>query len=94
MKEADLPRWLEWAREIQALSQTGLAYSGNDYDTQRYFFKFGDLPPLSAARTNERHLAKVSAHLRDQNRPASVPKSWAATAGSSTVCSPNLASRS
>jgi ADP-ribose pyrophosphatase YjhB (NUDIX family) len=206
MKEADLPPWLEWAREIQALGQTGLAYSGNDYDTQRYrrlveiaaeivqshtsllgepvlqnfrvqpgyatakvdvrgavvrdgeillvqersdgrwcmpggwadvgvlpsamvvrevweesgfqvqarkviglydanregiplefyhaykvvflcdivggearpsnetlavgFFKFGDLPPLSAARTSERHLAEVLAHLRDQNRPA------------------------
>jgi 8-oxo-dGTP pyrophosphatase MutT (NUDIX family) len=31
-----VPRWLAWAREIQALSQTGLAYSQTDYDTQRY----------------------------------------------------------
>lgn len=31
-----VPRWLEWAREIQALSQTGLTYSDSDYDTQRY----------------------------------------------------------
>jgi ADP-ribose pyrophosphatase YjhB (NUDIX family) len=30
------PRWLDWAREIQALSQTGLTYSENDYQTQRY----------------------------------------------------------
>ena len=30
------PRWLAWAREIQALSQTGLTYSDNDYNTQRY----------------------------------------------------------
>jgi ADP-ribose pyrophosphatase YjhB (NUDIX family) len=29
-------RWLEWARELQALSQSGLTYSSNDYDTQRY----------------------------------------------------------
>jgi ADP-ribose pyrophosphatase YjhB (NUDIX family) len=29
-------RWLAWAREIQALSQTGLTYSDNDFDTQRY----------------------------------------------------------
>lgn len=30
------PKWLEWAREIEALSQTGLHYSGNDFDHQRY----------------------------------------------------------
>jgi ADP-ribose pyrophosphatase YjhB (NUDIX family) len=30
------PAWLDWAREIQAMSQTGLTYSQNDYDTQRY----------------------------------------------------------
>lgn len=31
-----LPRWLEWAREIQALSQTGLHYAENDYQRERY----------------------------------------------------------
>jgi ADP-ribose pyrophosphatase YjhB (NUDIX family) len=36
MSEIDSPRWLDWAREIQALSQTGLTYSENDYQTQRY----------------------------------------------------------
>jgi ADP-ribose pyrophosphatase YjhB (NUDIX family) len=30
------PRWLEWAREIQALAQTGYHYSENDYQRQRY----------------------------------------------------------
>ncbi len=30
------PRWLEWAREIQALAQTGGHYAVNDYDRQRY----------------------------------------------------------
>jgi ADP-ribose pyrophosphatase YjhB (NUDIX family) len=34
--ETDVPRWLEWAREIQALSQTGLHYSETEYHTQRY----------------------------------------------------------
>lgn len=29
------PRWLIWAREIQALSQTGLHYAENDYQRQR-----------------------------------------------------------
>jgi ADP-ribose pyrophosphatase YjhB (NUDIX family) len=29
-------KWLDWAREIQALAQTGLTYSRIDYDIQRY----------------------------------------------------------
>jgi ADP-ribose pyrophosphatase YjhB (NUDIX family) len=35
MVELEPPRWLEWAREIQALSQTGLHYAENDYQAQR-----------------------------------------------------------
>jgi len=31
-----VPKWLDWAREIQALAQTGLTYNRNDYDIQRY----------------------------------------------------------
>ncbi|HPG41783.1 MAG TPA: NUDIX hydrolase [bacterium] len=30
------PQWLLWAREIQALSQTGLAFSQSVFDTQRF----------------------------------------------------------
>ncbi|UCE08760.1 MAG: NUDIX hydrolase [bacterium] len=36
MNKYNVPRWLEWAREIQALSQTGLHYSHDVYETQRY----------------------------------------------------------
>jgi ADP-ribose pyrophosphatase YjhB (NUDIX family) len=36
MTTDEIPRWLAWAREIQALSQTGLAFSENDYERQRY----------------------------------------------------------
>ena len=36
MKEDAVPQWLQWAREIQALSQTGLTYASSDYETQRY----------------------------------------------------------
>lgn len=28
--------WLNWAREIQALAQTGLHYASNEFDRQRY----------------------------------------------------------
>jgi ADP-ribose pyrophosphatase YjhB (NUDIX family) len=36
MTETNLPPWLAWAREIQSLSQTGLTYSDNEHNTQRY----------------------------------------------------------
>ena len=36
MTDTPVPRWLAWAREIQALSQTGLTFAHSDYETQRY----------------------------------------------------------
>ncbi|MCX7018370.1 MAG: NUDIX hydrolase [bacterium] len=30
------PRWLAWARELQAIAQTGLHYSEIEYDRERY----------------------------------------------------------
>jgi ADP-ribose pyrophosphatase YjhB (NUDIX family) len=33
---AALPRWLDWAREIQSLAQTGSHYSHNIYEKKRY----------------------------------------------------------
>ncbi len=36
MSKTTPPRWLEWARTIQSLCQTGLTYSTNDYETFRY----------------------------------------------------------
>ena len=36
MDEVKPPRWLEWAREIQALAQTGEHYAVNDYQRERY----------------------------------------------------------
>jgi len=32
----DFPQWLELARELQAMAQTGLTYTQNDYDIHRY----------------------------------------------------------
>ena len=34
--EIDFPQWLNWAREIQAISQTGLHFAENDYQKQRF----------------------------------------------------------
>jgi ADP-ribose pyrophosphatase YjhB (NUDIX family) len=36
MEGTETPRWLAWAREIQAIGQTGRTYSENDYHAQRY----------------------------------------------------------
>ncbi|MGD8624467.1 MAG: NUDIX hydrolase [Anaerolineae bacterium] len=36
MSRFEPPRWLAWAREIQALSQTGLTFSSNEYERERY----------------------------------------------------------
>ncbi|MBV8813900.1 MAG: NUDIX hydrolase [Verrucomicrobia bacterium] len=30
------PRWIRWARELQALAQTGLHFASTDYDKERY----------------------------------------------------------
>jgi len=30
------PKWLLWARELQAIAQTGLAFTKDAYDSQRY----------------------------------------------------------
>jgi ADP-ribose pyrophosphatase YjhB (NUDIX family) len=31
-----LPKWLEWAKRLQAVSQNGLTYAGNPFDIERY----------------------------------------------------------
>jgi ADP-ribose pyrophosphatase YjhB (NUDIX family) len=36
MQNQDPKQWLYWAREIQALSQTGYHYAENDYQRERY----------------------------------------------------------
>jgi len=32
----EIPRWLQWGREIQALAQTGETYALNEWQSQRY----------------------------------------------------------
>lgn len=35
-QETNMPRWLEWARELAAMAQTGLTYSKDPFDIARY----------------------------------------------------------
>jgi len=32
---SDIPQWLKWAREIQAISQIGLTFAHNEFDVER-----------------------------------------------------------
>lgn len=36
MNDNPQPAWLDWAKELQALAQTGLAYSQNPFDIERF----------------------------------------------------------
>jgi ADP-ribose pyrophosphatase YjhB (NUDIX family) len=36
MPEECVPHWLAWARELQALGQTGLTYAKNEYDVHNF----------------------------------------------------------
>lgn len=53
-------KWLEWAKEIQAISQTGLAYSKDIYDLER----FEQLRELSVRILGE-YTAVETARVRD-----------------------------
>ena len=46
-----VPRWLAWARELQALGQTGLAYTESPYDRQRYQRLLTVAAEMAAAET-------------------------------------------
>ena len=65
------PYWLLWAREIQALAQTGLAFTRDQYDRERY----QRLRALAAEIMAEH----AGANMPDIN-PATPPQSWACAA--------------
>jgi len=48
----DEPDWLTWARELQAIAQTGLAYSRDPYDRVRYEALRALAARMFAARTD------------------------------------------
>lgn len=48
-----MPQWLEWAREIQGLCQTGLAFAETDYETQRYTRLSEIAAEIVASQTDE-----------------------------------------
>lgn len=52
MKEENkFPKWLEWAREIQELSQTGLAFAVTKYEKERYIRQLEIVSEMIAEHT-------------------------------------------
>lgn len=51
MPPTDSRRWLDWAREIQALAQTGLTFSTGAYDMVRYRRLMEIAAEITAGRT-------------------------------------------
>jgi ADP-ribose pyrophosphatase YjhB (NUDIX family) len=47
-----MPHWLVWAREIQALAQTGLAFSEGEYDRKRYTRLSGIAAEITAVHSS------------------------------------------
>lgn len=47
------PLWLQWAREIQALAQTGLAFTRDQYDRDRYHQLHALTAQIMARHTGE-----------------------------------------
>jgi ADP-ribose pyrophosphatase YjhB (NUDIX family) len=51
MTDSIVPDWLHWARQIQAISQSGLTFADNDYDRKRYATLHALAEEIFAAQT-------------------------------------------
>jgi ADP-ribose pyrophosphatase YjhB (NUDIX family) len=47
-----IPRWIEWARQLQTIAQTGLSYPKSPYDVERYEAIREIAAEMMAAQTN------------------------------------------
>jgi Hydrolase of X-linked nucleoside diphosphate N terminal len=77
------PRWLAWARTLQAVAQTGLTYyklffrceliggaAAPSPETEgEVFFRESDLPELSTARVTPAQIARLFEHYRHPDWP-------------------------
>ena len=61
MTDPQPPRWLEWAREIQALAQTGNQYAENEYQRERYHRLTEIAAEIISAYSGLEYLALVNA---------------------------------
>jgi ADP-ribose pyrophosphatase YjhB (NUDIX family) len=59
------PRWLSWARELQALAQTGLTYATGQYDVERYRRMMEIAAEMLGTHTEEPSSGIAEAFLRE-----------------------------
>ena len=59
------PRWLSWARELQALAQTGLTYATGHYEVERYKRMMEIAAEILGAHTGEPPPGIVDAFFRE-----------------------------
>ncbi len=52
MLKDEIPEWLKWAREIMALSQTGLTFVQNEFEKDRYWRLMEIAAEMIASQTN------------------------------------------
>jgi ADP-ribose pyrophosphatase YjhB (NUDIX family) len=67
------PKWLDWSRELQAISQNGLLFAGNPYDRQRYEALRDIAAQMMAAGSADTSIATITA-LFDQQTGYATPK--------------------
>ena len=65
LSEMHPPRWLEWAREIQALAQTGCQYAENEYQLER-FQRLAGISAEIIAECNSLELEPISNLFQSQ----------------------------
>jgi len=65
MKTKVDPPWLSWARELQAMAQTGLTFATGHYDIERYRRTMEIAAEMLAAKNGEPPEAILEAFLRE-----------------------------
>jgi len=67
------PRWLDWARRLQAIAQNGLTFSSDPFDSERYeatrAIAADAIPPLSTGRVTAAQIARMFEHRRHPGWP-------------------------
>jgi ADP-ribose pyrophosphatase YjhB (NUDIX family) len=59
------PKWLEWARNLQALAQAGLTYTENPFDRERYV-KIRQIAAEIMATYTEADLARIDKLFKEE----------------------------
>jgi ADP-ribose pyrophosphatase YjhB (NUDIX family) len=60
------PKWLEWARHLQALAQAGLTYTENPFDRERYI-EIRKIAAEIMATYTEADLTKIDALFKEEH---------------------------